>query len=64
MDTRPLGTTGADVTEVGLGTWEIGSDWGEVAETRAREAVRATLDAGITFLDTADVYGDGRTRVW
>ena len=64
MDTRPLGTTGADVTEVGLGTWEIGSDWGDVAETRAREAVRAALDVGITFLDTADVYGDGRTRVW
>ena len=62
MDTRPLGTTGADVTEVGLGTWEIGSDWGDVAETRAREAVRAALDAGITFLDTADVYGDGRSE--
>ena len=62
METRPLGTTGTDVTEVGLGTWEIGGEWGDVAETRAREAVRTALDAGITFLDTADVYGDGRSE--
>jgi aryl-alcohol dehydrogenase-like predicted oxidoreductase len=62
MDTRPLGTTGTDVTEVGLGTWEIGGDWGDVAERRAREAIRAALDSGITFLDTADVYGDGRSE--
>ena len=62
MDTRPLGTTGVDVTEVGLGTWQIGGDWGDVAESQAREAVRAALDAGITFLDTADVYGDGRSE--
>ena len=64
MDTRPLGTTGVDVTEVGLGTWQLGGDWGDVAASRARDALRAALDAGITFLDTADVYGDGRTRVW
>ena len=62
METRPLGTTGVDVTEVGLGTWQLGGDWGDVAEDRAREAVRAALDAGITLLDTADVYGDGRSE--
>ena len=62
MDTRPLGTTGVDVTEIGLGTWQIGGDWGDVAESRGREAVRAALDAGITLLDTADVYGDGRSE--
>ena len=62
METRPLGTTGADVTEVGLGTWQLGGDWGDVAEERAREAIRAALDAGVTFLDTADVYGDGRSE--
>jgi len=62
MDTRPLGTTGVDVTEVGLGTWQLGGDWGDVAESRARDALRAALDAGITFLDTADVYGDGRSE--
>ena len=62
MDTRPLGTTGVDVTEVGLGTWQLGGDWGDVAESQARKAIRAALDAGITFLDTADVYGDGRSE--
>ncbi|MFB6090360.1 MAG: aldo/keto reductase [Halobellus sp.] len=62
MDERPLGTTGASVTEVGLGTWELGGDWGDVDEERAREAIHAALDAGINFLDTADVYGDGRSE--
>ncbi|QLC34205.1 aldo/keto reductase [Halarchaeum sp. CBA1220] len=62
MDERTLGSTGFDVTPVGLGTWEIGSDWGEVGEAEARDAVHAALDEGITFLDTADVYGDGRSE--
>ncbi|MCU4973267.1 aldo/keto reductase [Halobacteria archaeon AArc-m2/3/4] len=62
MDRRALGTTGWDVTEIGLGTWNIGSDWGEVSEEEGRAAVRAALDSGIDFLDTADVYGDGRSE--
>nr|WP_232833744.1 aldo/keto reductase [Saliphagus sp. LR7] len=62
IDERALGTTGYDVTEVGMGTWNVGSDWGEVSEDEGREAIRAALDAGITFLDTADVYGDGRSE--
>ncbi|GKZ13554.1 aldo/keto reductase [Haladaptatus sp. T7] len=62
MDERALGTTGYDVTEVGMGTWNIGSDWGDVSDEAAHEAVRAAIDAGITFLDTADVYGDGRSE--
>ncbi|GGN23279.1 aldo/keto reductase [Halarchaeum nitratireducens] len=62
MDERTLGSTGLDVTPIGLGTWEIGSDWGEVGEAEAREALHAALDEGITFLDTADVYGDGRSE--
>ncbi|MFA1610304.1 aldo/keto reductase [Halobellus rubicundus] len=62
MDERPLGTTGASVTEIGLGTWELGSDWGDVDEGKAREAIHAALDSGIDFLDTADVYGDGRSE--
>ena len=61
METRELGTAFA-VTEVGLGTWEIGGDWGAVSESEGRAAVRAALDAGVTFLDTADVYGDGRSE--
>ncbi|WP_276270811.1 aldo/keto reductase [Haloarcula litorea] len=59
MHRRRLGTTGIDVTEVGFGTWNIGGDWGDVSEEAGREAVRTALDAGIDFVDTADVYGDG-----
>jgi aryl-alcohol dehydrogenase-like predicted oxidoreductase len=62
MEERALGTTGYDVTEVGMGTWNIGSDWGDVSDEEAHEAVRAAIGAGITFLDTADVYGDGRSE--
>ncbi|WP_416838697.1 aldo/keto reductase [Haloferax sp. DFSO52] len=59
MDTRPLGTTGYDVSEIGLGTWQLGGDWGPVSDEDASAAIEAALDAGISFLDTADVYGDG-----
>jgi len=62
MERRTLGTTGFDVTEIGLGTWEVGGDWGEVSEAEGRRAVEAALDAGVNFLDTADVYGDGRSE--
>ncbi|WP_224270081.1 aldo/keto reductase [Haloprofundus salinisoli] len=62
MRHRELGTTGYDVTEIGLGTWNIGSDWGDVSEEEGRAAVRAALDAGIDFIDTADVYGDGASE--
>ncbi|MFB6297282.1 MAG: aldo/keto reductase [Salinirussus sp.] len=62
MNERSLGTTGYRVTEVGMGTWNIGGDWGDVAEQQGKAAIRAALDAGITFLDTADVYGDGRSE--
>lgn len=62
MDERRLGTTGYEITEIGMGTWNIGSDWGDVSDEEAHQAVRAALDAGITFLDTADVYGDGRSE--
>ncbi|WP_224447711.1 aldo/keto reductase [Haloprofundus salilacus] len=62
MRHRELGTTGYDVTEVGLGTWNIGSDWGNVSEEEGREAVRTALDAGVDFIDTADVYGDSASE--
>lgn len=61
MNTRSLGAVG-EVTEIGLGTWNIGSDWGDVSDETGRAAINAALDAGITFLDTADVYGDGRSE--
>ncbi|MGY1715700.1 aldo/keto reductase [Geodermatophilus sp. SYSU D01106] len=62
METRPLGRTGADVGVVGLGTWQLGGDWGDVDEVTAGDVLDAALDAGVTLLDTADVYGDGRSE--
>ena len=61
MNHRTLGDVGA-VSEVGYGSWQIGSDWGDVSESEAVTAVEAARDAGIDFFDTADVYGDGRSE--
>ena len=47
---------------VGLGTWQLGADWGEVSEADALEVLETSVEAGVTFLDTADVYGDGRSE--
>src|SRR3954465_12252759 len=62
MEQRPLGRTGADVSVVGLGTWQLGGDWGNVDDDAAADVLDAALDAGVTLLDTADVYGDGRSE--
>src|SRR5437763_915432 len=62
MEQRPLGRTGADVSVVGLGTWQLGGDWGDVDADTAEAVLEAALDAGVTLLDTADVYGDGRSE--
>jgi aryl-alcohol dehydrogenase-like predicted oxidoreductase len=62
MEQRSLGRTGADVSVVGLGTWQLGGDWGDVSEDTAAAVLDAALDAGVTLLDTADVYGDGRSE--
>src|ERR687883_53987 len=62
MEQRPLGRTGADVSIVGLGTWQLGGDWGDVDDDSAADVLGAALDAGVTLLDTADVYGDGRSE--
>jgi aryl-alcohol dehydrogenase-like predicted oxidoreductase len=62
MEQRPLGRTGADVSVVGLGTWQLGGDWGDVDDDSAAGVLDAALDAGVTLLDTADVYGDGRSE--
>jgi aryl-alcohol dehydrogenase-like predicted oxidoreductase len=54
---------GASVSEVGLGCWQIGGDqWGDVPDSDALEVLRASAEAGVTFLDTADVYGAGRSE--
>jgi predicted aldo/keto reductase-like oxidoreductase len=62
MKERKFGKTGRDVSEIGFGAWAIGGSWGDVPDTDARAALHAALDAGTTFLDTADVYGDGRSE--
>ncbi len=53
---------GIEVSTVGLGCWQLGADWGAVSEADARTVLHTALDAGVTFLDTADVYGDGRSE--
>ena len=62
MEQRTLGHTGRQVSVVGLGTWQLGADWGEVDEATARGVLAAAAEAGVTFFDTADVYGDGRSE--
>lgn len=62
METRVLGRTGNNVGVIGFGAWQIGASWGEVSETDALAALHAAADAGVTFFDTADVYGDGRSE--
>ena len=59
MEQRILGRTGRTVSCVGIGTWQLGSDWGDVPEADAIATLEGALDAGITFIDTADNYGDG-----
>lgn len=57
-----LGRTGFEVSRIGFGAWAIGADWGDVSEESAMAALETALDQGITFFDTADVYGDGRSE--
>jgi aryl-alcohol dehydrogenase-like predicted oxidoreductase len=62
MDSRTLGRTGRTVSVVGLGTWQLGADWGDVSEADALGVLDAAVEEGVTFFDTADVYGDGRSE--
>jgi aryl-alcohol dehydrogenase-like predicted oxidoreductase len=62
MEKRTLGRTGRSVGVVGLGAWQLGADWGEVDEADAMATLHAAVEAGVTFIDTADVYGDGRSE--
>ncbi len=65
MKTRRLGKTGYEVTEIGLGCWQLGGDFGEVSETLAADILGTATELGVTFWDTADVYGGGlsETRI-
>lgn len=62
MQQRTLGRTGRDVSAIGLGTWQLGADWGAVDENDARAVLEASVAHGVTLFDTADVYGDGRSE--
>jgi aryl-alcohol dehydrogenase-like predicted oxidoreductase len=62
VENRELGRTGRQVGVVGLGAWQLGADWGEVTEDDALATLNTAVDAGVTFIDTADVYGDGRSE--
>ncbi|GAB3256245.1 aldo/keto reductase [Nocardioides dilutus] len=62
MRQRALGRTGRQISVVGLGTWQLGADWGSVTERDAYAVLEASAEAGVTFFDTADVYGDGRSE--
>jgi aryl-alcohol dehydrogenase-like predicted oxidoreductase len=63
MEHRTLGSTGIEVSEIGFGAWAIGGDaWGPVEDEASVAAMRRALELGITFLDTADVYGDGHSE--
>jgi aryl-alcohol dehydrogenase-like predicted oxidoreductase len=62
MRSREFGRTGRKVSEIGFGAWAIGASWGHVDEADALAALNAGLDRGMTFIDTADVYGDGRSE--
>jgi aryl-alcohol dehydrogenase-like predicted oxidoreductase len=62
MEQRVFGRTNQQVSVVGLGTWQLGADWGEVKEEDALAVLDAAVESGVTFFDTADVYGDGRSE--
>jgi aryl-alcohol dehydrogenase-like predicted oxidoreductase len=62
MESRPFPRTAFSASVVGLGTWQLGADWGEVSEDDARSVLEVSAEEGVTFYDTADVYGDGRSE--
>ena len=62
MEYRRLGKTGREVSVIGFGAWAIGGSWGSVDDARSLRALHAAADAGVTLIDTADVYGDGRSE--
>ena len=62
MEYRTLGRTGLQVSAIGFGAWAIGGSWGTVDDEQSVRALHAAVDAGVNFIDTADVYGDGRSE--
>ncbi|HUD81097.1 MAG TPA: aldo/keto reductase [Patescibacteria group bacterium] len=62
MKTRKFGDEQIPVSEIGLGTWQIGGSWGDVSESEGMKILQAAACNGVTFFDTADVYGDGKSE--
>lgn len=62
MRYRELGRTGWKVSEISFGAWAIGGDWGTVDDANSMAAMHRAIDLGVNFIDTADVYGDGRSE--
>lgn len=62
MEYRTLGTTGWRVSATSFGAWAIGGSWGAVDDEASMQALHAAIDSGVNFIDTADVYGDGRSE--
>ena len=62
MEKRSFARMGRTVGVIGLGAWQLGADWGSVSEDDALATLGAAVDAGVSFIDTADVYGDGRSE--
>src|SRR5512142_2020347 len=62
MQYRRLGRTDMEVSAISFGAWAIGGTWGPVDDSQSLAALHAAVDAGVNFVDTADVYGDGRSE--
>ena len=62
MEQRVIRRSNQTVSVIGLGTWQLGADWGDVEEDDALAVLAAAVESGVTFFDTADVYGDGRSE--
>jgi len=62
LESRPFGASRIPVSAIGFGAWAIGGSWGKVDDHTSTDALRRALDRGVTFFDTADVYGDGRSE--
>ena len=62
MNYRQLGRTEFQVSEISFGAWAIGGSWGTVEDTESVAALHRAIDLGVNFIDTADVYGDGRSE--
>ena len=62
MKYRPLGRTGWNVSDISFGAWAIGGAWGPVSDEESMKALHAAIDEGVNLIDTADVYGNGRSE--